>query len=125
MAGYNGVHHVLFPCLRIDEPPIHVLQDGHNALKPNPGYLHNPPPPHITAPEAWTVAGQRLKQETWAAMAWMLWRERNRRLFQGQRSNIRSLLIEATSYIKHWALCGPALRRQANGTTIRIALEEL
>jgi zinc-binding in reverse transcriptase len=61
-----------------------------------------------TIRDKWDSACQRNKQGAWAAVVWTLWRERNRRIFQDQRKNLRALVVEATSYIKQWALSSAA-----------------
>jgi hypothetical protein len=82
-------------------------------------------PPHDTVPNAWTASCRRLKQETWTTVAWTLWQERNKRIFQGQQSNIGALAIKASSYITQWALYRSVPKQQPNVTQVRVEIREL
>jgi hypothetical protein len=76
-----------------------------------------------TVRDKWASACQRNKQGAWAAVVWTLWRERNRRIFQGQRKNLQALVIEEPTYIKQWSLSDPAAHGNGNIYAIRVTTD--
>ena len=63
----------------------------------------------ITMEEAWRAFRGTLDKETkriwditWAAGAWALWRERNRRMFSEKRKLVRILVNDTMQEIRLW-----------------------
>jgi hypothetical protein len=52
---------------------------------------------------SWGRACQQEDQDRWAAVAWTLWKEHNRHIFQGERKNLHALKMKAELYVEQWA----------------------
>ncbi|KAL4182746.1 hypothetical protein AMTRI_Chr11g151790 [Amborella trichopoda] len=51
----------------------------------------------------WPLAGRTLWRATIAATLWVLWLERNERIFRGQRNEVSGLFHKVTAKVVFWA----------------------
>jgi zinc-binding in reverse transcriptase len=64
--------------------------------------------------EAWQQMRTLSMQPRWAAMAWTIWKKRNRKIFQGTYKNVHAMTLEMESYSTQWNM------QAANRNNIRI-----
>jgi hypothetical protein len=74
-------------------------------------------PTTTTIKDTWAEI-DRSTQHKWAASAWTIWKERNRRIFQGEAKNLHALKIELASYTMQWELhLGTTVRSRNRATS--------
>jgi zinc-binding in reverse transcriptase len=53
----------------------------------------------------WEGVARANTQQHWTAMAWAIWKEHNRKIFQGESKHLRAMKIKISTYTAQWALC--------------------